>query len=158
MNSILLAICLALHTLATVLLAGNYLLGALVILPVLGRHISEEEQSRLLDAIVTASRPWVLGSLAAFLVTGTLMLLTNSHYLGFMEIGNSWSVWIYTKHIVVLGVIGLGIYLDMGVARRLSDARDAGRPGLLARYRLVNGLTALGCVAVLLITAAAQVM
>jgi len=31
------------------------------------------------------------------------MLVTDSHYLGFMEIGNTWSVLMYTKHILVLG-------------------------------------------------------
>ena len=100
----------------------------------------------------------MLGSLAAFIVTGTLMLLTDAPYLGFLEIGNAWSVWMYTKHIVVLGLIVLGVYLDMGVARRLAAADGSNRTSRLAQFRLINGLTALGGVMIILMTAGLQVM
>jgi len=45
MNPIFLSICLALHTLSTVLLVGNYILSALVVVPVLRRLIPEEENN-----------------------------------------------------------------------------------------------------------------
>ena len=158
MNPVFLSICLALHTLSTVLLVGNYVLSALVVVPVLRRLVPEEEQSRLLPALVARSRPWVLSSIAAFIVTGCLMLVTDSHYEGFMEIGNTWSVLMYTKHILVLGWIALGVYLDMGVTRRLAGARASDRPGFLAQFRRMNGLTAAGGVIIILMTAVVQVM
>jgi hypothetical protein len=55
MDLILPAICLGLHTLATVILTGQYFLSALVILPVLKRQASEQDQARLLAAF-TARR------------------------------------------------------------------------------------------------------
>lgn len=112
------------------MLVGNYLFAALVVVPILRRLVLEVEQSKWIAALVARSRPWVLGSLLAFIVTGTLMLLTDSHYLGFMEIGNAWSVWMYTRHLFVIGVIVLGGYLDMGVSRRFAEEREADRPGL----------------------------
>jgi uncharacterized membrane protein len=158
MNPIFLSICLALHTLSTVLLVGNYVLSALVVVPVLWRLVPEEEQSRLFPALVARGRPWVLSSIAIFIVTGILMLVTDSHYLGFMEIGNTWSVLMYTKHILVLGWIALGVYLDMGVTRRLAGARASDRPGLLAKFQRMNGLTAAGGVVIILLTATLQAM
>jgi uncharacterized membrane protein len=158
MNPIFLSICLALHTLSTVLLVGNYILSALVVVPVLRRLVPEEEQSRLLPALVARGRPWVLSSIAIFIVTGILMLVTDSHYLGFMEIGNFWSVLMYTKHILVLGWIALGVYLDMGVTRRLAGARASDRPGLLSQFQRINGLTAAGGVIIILLTATLQAM
>jgi uncharacterized membrane protein len=158
MNPVFLSICIALHTLSTVLLVGNYVLSALVVVPVLRRLVPEEEQSRLLPALVARSRPWVLSSIATFIVTGTLMLVTDSHYQGFMEIGNPWSVLIYAKHILVLGWIALGVYLDMGVTRRLAGARASDRPGLLAQFWRMNGLSAAGGVIIILLTAVVQVM
>lgn len=158
MDPIFLSICLALHTICTVLLVGNYTLSALVVVPVLRRLVPEEEQSRLLPAIVARSRPWVLSSIAVFIVTGFLMLVTDSYYQGFMEIGNTWSVLMYTKHILVLGWIALGVYLDMGVTRRLAEARASDRQGLLAQFQRMNGLTAAGGVIIILFSAVVQVM
>ncbi len=64
----------------------------------------------------------------------------------------------YAKHLLVLVCIVLGVYLDMGVSRRLSELRDADRPHLLARFLLFNALTAAGCVVVVLMTGVLQVM
>jgi uncharacterized membrane protein len=158
MKSALLAICLALHTLSTVLLVGNYILSALVIIPVLRRLVPEEEQAKLIVALVSRSRPWVISSLLAFIVTGTAMLVTDSQYLGFMDFGNTWSIGMVAKHLLVIAVIGMGVYLDMGITRRLSGAGNSKRPARLAQFRRMNNLTALGCIAVLLITTAVQVM
>jgi uncharacterized membrane protein len=158
MNPIVLSICLTLHTLATILLAGNYLIAALVILPVLRRLAPEQEQSRLLPALVTGMRPWVLGSIGIFIVTGAWMMVADPQYTGFLQLTNTWSLLMYAKHLVVLGCIVLGVYLDMGIARRLAEPQNADRPGLLARFRLINGLTAAGCVIIVLMTGALQVM
>jgi uncharacterized membrane protein len=158
MNPVALSICLALHTLATILLAGYYLITALIVLPVLRRLVAEEEQTRLLPALITRARPWVLGSIGIFLVTGAWMLVTDSHYPGFMQMTNTWSVWMYAKHLLVLVCIVLGVYLDMGITRRLAESHDAVRPALLARFRLINGLTAAGCVVVVLMTGVLQVL
>ena len=157
-NPIALSICLALHTFATILLAGNYMLTALIILPVLRRLVVVEEQTRLLTALVTRARPWVLGSIGIFFVTGTWMMVTDSHYMGFLQITNAWSALMYAKHLLVLVCIVLGVYLDMGVSRRVAESSGADRPGLLAQFRLFNALTAAGCAAVVLMTGVLQGM
>jgi len=86
------------------------------------------------------------------------MLVIDSHYLGFLQIKNTGSVLIYVKHVLVLGWIALGVYLDIGVTRRLADARAADRLLLLARFRRMNGLAAAGGVIIILVTAAVQGM
>ena len=158
MNPVFLSIYIALHTLSTVLLVRNYVLSALVVVPVLRRLVPEEEQSRLLPALVARSRLWVLSSIATFIVTGFLMLVSDSHYQGFMEIGNTWSVLMYAKHNLVFGWIVLGVYLDMGVTRRLAGARASDRPGLLTQFQRINSLTAAGGVIIIPMTAVVQVM
>jgi hypothetical protein len=87
------------------------------------------------------------------------MLVTDSHYQGFMEIGNTWSVLMYTKHILVHGWTALGEYPDMGVTRRLAGARASDRPVLLVQFQQrMNGLMAAGGVVIILLTAALQAM
>jgi uncharacterized membrane protein len=158
MNPILLSICLGLHALATIVLVGQYLLVAIVVIPVLQRMTSEQDQARLLAGFTTRARPWVLGSLAVFLITGILMLLTDSQYLGFLNFGNAWSVLMVVKHTLIFPWVFLCIVLDRNVARRLGEACDADRTRLLAQFRRMNGMAAGGGTLIILLTAVMQVL
>jgi uncharacterized membrane protein len=143
-NPILLSICLALHALATVILVGLYVLSAVVVIPVLKKLTTEQEQARFLPTLLAKARPWILASLAAFIVTGTLMMITDEKYLGFMDFGNAWSLLMVVKHVLAIGWIFLGISLDMNTARRLAEAGDADRPARLAQFRRMNAWAAWG--------------
>jgi uncharacterized membrane protein len=158
MDFLLTAICLGLHALATVILTGQYILSALVILPVLMRQTAEKDQARMLAAFTAAARPWVLGALTAFLVTGIVMMLTDSQYLGFLNFGNAWSVLMVVKHVLIVPWVFLCIALDRNTARRLEEANDADRPRLLAQFRRMNTIAAWGGAGIILMTAVMQAM
>jgi uncharacterized membrane protein len=158
MDPILFSICLASHALATVILVGQYLLSSLVIIPTLEKLASEKERARLLPALLAKARPWILTSLAVFIVTGTLMMMTDGEYLGFMNFGNAWSILMIVKHVLAVAWVFLGISLDMNVARHLSEAGDADRPARLAQFRRMNSWAAWGGVGILIITAILQAM
>jgi hypothetical protein len=84
------------------------------------------------------------------------MLVLNPSYLGLMDIGNTWSILIYTKHVLVLGIIVLGVYLDSGISRKMETARGEAAGGLLHRFRTINGLLILGGLTILFLTVLAQ--
>jgi uncharacterized membrane protein len=153
---IVLSICVALHTTATAILLGQYLLMALVILPVLQARLDLPARTKMVAGIMKQARPWVLAALAVFIVTGFLMLVLNPSYLGFMDISNAWSILMYSKHILVFGLIVLGVYLDRGISQKMESARGEEAGGLLQRFRTVNGLMILGGLAILSLTALAQ--
>jgi hypothetical protein len=62
MDPVLPATCLGVCALATVILTGNYLLSALVILPVLQRQATEQDQARHMGGARDANRTFWLAS------------------------------------------------------------------------------------------------
>ncbi len=134
MDPIPLVLCIGLHALATIILVGLYLPAALIVVPVLHRLTSEQDQARLIPALVVRSRPWVLGSLFVFILSGTLLMITDTSYLGFLNFGNAWSILMIVKHVLIFPWIFMCVALDRNIARRLAEARNGDRPGLIARF------------------------
>jgi uncharacterized membrane protein len=158
MDFLVATICLGLHALATVILTGQYILSALVILPVLMRQAAEKDQARMLAAFTAAARPWVFGALTVFLVTGIVMMLGDSMYLGFLNFGNAWSVLMVIKHVLIFPWVFLCIALDRNISRRLAEANDTDRTRLLAQFRRMNGIAAWGGAGIIIMTAVMQAM
>ena len=87
-----------------------------------------------------------------------MLLLTDSQYPGFMNFGNAWSVLMIIKHMLIFPWVFLCIALDRNTARRLGEARDADRTSLLAQFRRMIGIAALGGAGIILITAVMQAL
>jgi uncharacterized membrane protein len=158
MSAALTSLGLGFHALATVILIGQYILSALVILPVMQRHVPEQEQVQLLLAFSTASRPWMYGSLLVFAATGTLLMITDPLYLGFLQIGNAWSVLMIVKHVLLIPWVFLCISIDQNASRRLEPAQKEAPAALLTRFRRMNGMAAAGGVLIILMTSVMQAL
>jgi hypothetical protein len=65
-NVIVLSICVTLHTSATAILIGQYLLMALVILPVLEARLDLPARVKMVAGITKQARPWMLTALGIF--------------------------------------------------------------------------------------------
>lgn len=99
-----------LHSLATVILIGHYLLLALIYLPALNEKELEAAETRLLSEISRRSRVWLYASLLIFIVTGIYLMLVDPNYLGFAGFGNLWGVPMLVKHLLVLVMIAIGFW------------------------------------------------
>ncbi len=156
MTTILTAVSLWLHSLATVVLIGHYILLALVYLPVFSRHQSDPAAGAILSGISRQSRPWMYASMLVFILTGTYIMLINPSYLGVGDFGNLWAVMMLVKHILVVGMIGLGFWYNgiLHVGPQLQFS--AGKPGPIARFRQYTVLMAVAGALVLLLTSIAQ--
>jgi hypothetical protein len=152
MSQILIALSTWLHALATVILIGHYLLLSVLYLPVL-----ERGGGVFLSQISKRSRPWMYGSLAIFMLTGIYLMLVDPNYLGVGDFGNFWSVMMLVKHLLIVGMIGLGFwynaFLRVGPMMASTNNADVG----IRRFRLYANLMAISGVLVLLLTALAQV-
>lgn len=154
MTPLLLAAATALHALATVVFIGHYLLLALLYLPVLatadtGRWVALSEVSK-------RSRPWLYVSLLVFFLTGIYLMLVDTNYLGIGKFSNSWAILMLVKHVVVLVMIGIGLYYN-AVARVGPALRT--RPGdaqTMARFRSYVNMMSVSGVLVIVLTALAQ--
>ncbi|HLO18670.1 MAG TPA: hypothetical protein VK206_27815 [Anaerolineales bacterium] len=152
MSQILIALSVWLHTLATVIFIGHYLLLSLIYIPVFGKN-----NGTVLSEISKRSRSWLYASLVIFLITGTYLMLIDPGYLGFMNFGNFWGIVMVIKHILVLGMIALGFWynaiLRVGPMMSSNNSAELG----ISRFRLYSNLMAICGVIVLLLTALAQI-
>jgi len=152
MSSILIALSVWLHALATVILIGHYFLLSVIYLPVL-----EKGGGAFLSQVSKRSRPWMYASLAIFMVTGIYLMFADQNYRGVGDFGNFWSVMMLVKHLLIVGMIGLGFwnnaYLRVGPMMASNNNADLG----IRRFRTYSNMMAISGVLVLLLTALAQV-
>jgi uncharacterized membrane protein len=152
MSQILIALSVWLHALGTVILIGHYLLLSVIYLPILTRY-----NGAILSEISKRSRPWMYISLLIFMVTGIILLFADPTYLGVGNFGNVWGVMMLIKHILVVGMIGLGFWFN--AILRVGPMMSSNNGSELAkrRFRLYSNLMAISGVLILLLTALAQV-
>ena len=151
MSQILIPLFYWLHSLATVVFIGHYVLLVLIYLPVLNAG-----GGTFLSQISNRSRGWLYLSLLIFMVTGIYLMIADPNYMGVGDFTNFWSVMMLVKHILILGMIAWGFYFNailrggpqLGVS-------DVGEQAMLHFRRYVNVMSILG-VLVLLLTALSQ--
>jgi uncharacterized membrane protein len=151
MSQVLISLSVWLHALATVVFIGHFVLLAGIFLPALSTH------GAILSEISKRSRPWLYVSLLIFALTGIYLTLADPNYLGFADFGNVWGILMLVKHLIIVGMVGMGFWfnaiLRVGpMMRSNSGAEQAAR-----RFRLYVNLMAISGVLVLLLTALAQV-
>jgi uncharacterized membrane protein len=150
------------HAISIVILLGYYATLSLVVLPWLTSGGSSEP-GRAIAALERRAFPWIIASIAAFAVSGVLLMVTSPKYEGFGNLASSsWATLIVVKHVVVIAMVALGVVLDRVLVARVDgtwwtppaepsrEVRDL-RPVAQASWAMVL----LGAV-VLLLTAAAQ--
>ncbi len=146
------------HSLATVGLLGYYAVLGLVLVPALRQTVDAPTIGRVIPGIERRALPMILTAIVVFVVTGTYLLVTDSRFLGLGHtFANTWSTLIVVKHVVVVGLVGIGVYIDLmiipDIARPIDEAFQAAAVRRLGRS--AAAIAVLGTV-VLLLTAAAQ--
>lgn len=151
MSQILISLSVWLHAIGTIILIGHYFLLSVIYLPVL-----EQNGGAFLSQISKRSRPWMYASLLIFMVTGIYLTFADPNYLGVGDFGNLWGVLMLIKHVLILGMIGMGFVFNglLRVGPMMSSNNSAHLA--IRRFRLYSSLMALSGVLVLLLTALAQ--
>jgi len=174
------AIGIWLHLVATVAWLGGIFFMSRIAMPVLGQELRGPVLGRVMGRIRRSFLLWVWASIVVFIITGAMAMLGNPKYGTLVSFGSAAAVLILLKHIVVVAMIGLGVYQGYfampNLERLLSampappEASERGAPGGLpagpppalvaARCKVQNSAMALlvcGLV-VLLLTAIAEVL
>jgi uncharacterized membrane protein len=154
MAQTLTALSYTLHTLATAIFIGYFLLASLVAIPALRQA---GLNSRALGEISRRSRFWIYAALAVFLLTGLYLMLVDPNYRGVGQFNNAWSVLMLVKHIAILGMLALGFFynaiLRVGHLLRSKPEDDAALARFTQYHNLMSGLGVL----VVLLTAVSQI-
>ena len=152
MTPILIALSYWLHALATVIFIGQYLLLALIYIPVL----SKNGNGMALSEISKRSRPWLYASMLAFIITGTYLTIVDSNYLGLGKFGNFWSAMMLVKHLLIVGMIVMGFWFNAILRVGPLMSSNTGAAQAISRFRWYTHAMAISGVLVSLLTALAQ--
>lgn len=145
-----------LHALATVVLIGHYLLLSLVYLPVFEKNQSEPLSTSMLSQISKRSRGWLYASLVVFALTGVYLTFVDPHYLGIGNFGNLWAILMLVKHLLILGMLGMGFWFNGILHVGPLMGSNTGATRALVRFRQYSNLMAITGLLVLLLTAISQ--
>lgn len=151
MMPILIALSNWLHALATVVFVGHFVLLAAIYLPALANTPTA------LSTISKRSRWWLYASMLVFAITGVYLMFVDPHYQGIGKFKNFWSVMMLVKHLLLVGMIGMGFWFNaiLRVGPLLSS--NTGVVQTFGRFRGYVHAMAICGVLVLLLTALAQV-
>lgn len=120
-----------LHLLATVVWIGQAILSNLVYMPIFSQQLKGPALGAAIGEMARKTRPFIWGSIVVFGITGIPIMTENEGYLGLGNFGNSWSILILVKHIIVVVMILLAAYMDRvalpGLVKVLTTV--AGPPG-----------------------------
>ena len=153
MSQILPALSFWLHSLATVVFIGYYLLLSLVYLPVLG-----STPGTSLSEISKRSRVWLYLSMLVFAVTGVYLTFVDPNYAGIGNFNSPWAVLMLVKHILLVAMVGMGFWFNaiLRVGPLMNSNTGAARAQ--DRFRRYANLMAAAGVLVLLLTASSHVL
>ena len=151
MSQTLISLSYWLHSVATVVFIGHYLLLALIYLPVLGAA-----DSALLSQISKRSRTWLYTSMLILIITGTYLTFVDPNYLGIGKFGNLWAILMLVKHILLLAMLGMGFWFNAILRVGPQMSTNTGAAQALARFRQNSNLMAISGALVLLLTAISQ--
>jgi uncharacterized membrane protein len=145
-----------LHTLAFVIAWGYYGVLGRMVLPGLERSLEPPAQAAALIAIERRALPLIALSIVLFTATGAYLLVVDSHYAGLGNVfASTWTTLMLVKHVLVVGLVVVGAYLDLLIRRAGEATSDDVRESALRRVGLgAEGATALGALIVLLTVAA----
>jgi uncharacterized membrane protein len=145
-----------LHLVATVVLLGYVSVVGFVVLPILRREMGLPKACELAVAFERRALPAIVLALVAFLATGVYLTVSDARYGGAGNVtGSTWAAIITLKHALVALVLGLGLYADGLIARKLTTTDAPDRASTLSRLEVVVKAMAITGAAVLLLTAVA---
>lgn len=153
MSHILIAASTWLHGLATIIFVGHYLLLSLIYLPAL----SEDGRGSTLSEISKRSRWWLYASMLVFAITGVYLMFVDPNYQGIGKFNNFWSVMMLVKHLLLVGMIGMGFWFNAILRVGPLMSSNSGAAQATSRFRWYVNVMAICGVLVLLLTALAQV-
>jgi len=157
MPQILIALSVWLHSLASVVLIGHFVLLALIYLPAMAKSGPDAQTRALLSEISRRSRLWMYASLFAFIISGIALMLVDPNYLGVGNFGNPWSMLMLVKHVLVLVMIALGFWFNAILRVGPLMSSNSGSDLAFERFRKYVYLMAACGVLILLLTALAQI-
>jgi uncharacterized membrane protein len=147
-----------LHLLATVAWIGGVFINVLVLSPAAKESLEPPMMMRLWGGLMKRFQKMVYVSMAIFIGTGIVMMFMNSAYGDTFDFGDTWTLFLVIKHVLVLFLIIVGIYMFQSVFPKLKKLAAKGpspelgkaekRQRVVATISLILGILILAATAV----------
>ena len=144
-----------LHAIATVIFIGHFVLLAPIYLPAFAKA-KPEIAGPILSDVSKRSRGWMYASLVIFMITGIYLMIVDPNYRGIGNFANPWSVAMLVKHILIVGMIGMGSFYNAILRIGPMMNSNNGAEQAIARFGSYARWMAIAGVLVLLLTAFSQ--
>lgn len=123
MTDTVLVVCTWLHLTALIVWVGHMFSALLLFSPLANKYVKKSDYGDFTAEYRRRDQPVSLSCIGVFIITGIFLTLLNEQYQGFGDVfANSWSVVLFVKHLLVLAMIGLGVYQGTRVMPRLAEA------------------------------------
>jgi uncharacterized membrane protein len=127
--------CVWFHLIVLVVWIGHMVNALILFGPLSRKYIGRANYGDFIAEYRKRDTPVSLGSIAVFFITGFFLMFLNEHYEGIGNIfANSWTTVLFVKHILILAMVGLGVYQGRKVmpelarvSRQLADQSSRGR-------------------------------
>jgi uncharacterized membrane protein len=123
------------HLVATVVWIGGIILSVTAISSAAKQSLEPPAMGRFMNSFMKRFRIMIYVSIGVLVVTGVFMMFYNKSYAGGMDLGNLWVLLVVVKHVFVLVLIILGIYLLEGVYSKIARLGAKGPSPKLAKLQ-----------------------
>jgi uncharacterized membrane protein len=118
-------ICAWLHLIVLVIWIGHMFNALILFSPLASTYINKDVYGDFIAEYRRKDQPVALSCIVLFIITGIFLMLFDSQYEGVGNVfANTWSIMLFIKHLLVLAMIGLGVYQGKGVMPRLAVAAN----------------------------------
>jgi uncharacterized membrane protein len=115
--------CTWLHLIVLVIWVGHMVNSLLLFEPLTSKYVSQSRYGEFIAEYRAIDSPVAISCIVVFIITGLVLTLLDEQYQGFGNVlANSWSTTLLIKHILVLAMIILGVYMGSGVMPGLAKA------------------------------------
>lgn len=135
MRDLLIAGSYWLHSIATVIWLGGIFFILSIALPS-AKQVLGGEAGKLMGEISKRFTPIANYSILLLVVTGIVLAAANRQFLGIGNLGNSWSLGLIVKHVLVLTMIAVHFYRGLVLAPKLAGTSPASEKASLQKLSL----------------------
>lgn len=135
MTELILIACYWLHLIATVVWIGGIFFILFIAIPS-AKQVLGGDAGRLMGEISKRFTPIANYCIVALLVTGAALTVLNEQFLGIGNFGNSWSLGLIVKHVLVLGMVAVHFYRGLVLAPKIARTEPASEKASLQKLSL----------------------
>ena len=135
MKELILIACYWIHLIATVVWIGGITFILFIAIPS-AKQVMGGEAGKLMGAISKRFTPIANYSIILMIVTGVVLTAVNKQFLGIGNFGNSWSLGLIVKHVLVLVMVAVHFYRGLVLAPKIARTEPASEKASLQKLSL----------------------